>query len=326
MLEIINAQLRPNGEAFDHRFFDGGINVILGSNDSGKTNLCRFLTGLSSTASGEVLIDGESYSKISKRRPVSLVVQDFVNYPLWTVEENINSPLRAQGDLKKKQISARTYELGELLGLTDYLKKYPAELSGGQQQRVALGRALAKNARIMILDEPFVNLDFRLRESLRTELKSLASNLDTTIIYSTMDPKEALAIADDVLLIHDYSFIQCGIPLEVYSRPVSILAADLMSDPRVNVFRSQKTLIEPSQILAVRPEHLRPAESLNKSASLIFELKIEHFENVGGETFVQGMADGSEWVMKTDEKIPLKIGNSIEVGVPRTEILKFGSQ
>ena len=159
MLEIINAQLRPNGEAFDHRFFDGGINVILGSNDSGKTNLCRFLAGLSSTASGEVLIDGESYSKISKRRPVSLVVQDFVNYPLWTVEENINSPLRAQGDLKKEQISARTYELGELLGLTDYLKKYPAELSGGQQQRVALGRALAKDARIMILDEPFVNLD-----------------------------------------------------------------------------------------------------------------------------------------------------------------------
>ena len=99
-----------------------------------------------------------------------------------------------------------------------------------------------------------------------------------------------------------------------------------MSDPRVNVFRSQKTLIEPSQILAVRPEHLRPAESLNKAASLIFELKIEHFENVGGETFVQGMADGIEWVMKTDEKIPLKIGNSIEVGVPRTEILKFGSQ
>ena len=210
--------------------------------------------------------------------------------------------------------------------MTDYLKKYPAELSGGQQQRVALGRALAKNARIMILDEPFVNLDYKLRESLRTELRSLASNLDTTIIYSTMDPKEALAIADDVLLINDYSFIQSGIPLEVYSRPVSILAADLMSDPRVNVFRSQKTLIEPSQILAVRPEHLRPAESLNKSASLIFELKIEHFENVGGETFVQGMADGSEWVMKTDEKIPLKIGNSIEVGVPRTEILKFGSQ
>ena len=108
----------------------------------------------------------------------------------------------------------------------------------------------------MILDEPFVNLDYKLRESLRTELKSLASNLDTTIIYSTMDPKEALAIADDVLLINDYSFI----------------------------------------------------------------------ENVGSETFVQGMADGSEWVMKTDEKIPLKIGNSIEVGVPRTEILKFGSQ
>ena len=76
----------------------------------------------------------------------------------------------------------------------------------------------------------------------------------------------------------------------------------------------------------MRPEHLRPAKSLNKSASLIFELKIEHFENVGSETFVQGMADGSEWVMKTDEKIPLKIGNSIEVGVPRTEILKFGSQ
>ena len=147
MLEIINAQLSPNGEVFNHRFFDGGINVILGSNDSGKTNLCRFLTGLSSTVSGEVLIDSESYSKISKRRPVSLVVQDFVNYPLWTVEENINSPLRAQGNFTKTQISARTSELGELLGLTDYLKRYPAELSGGQQQRVALGRALAKNAK-----------------------------------------------------------------------------------------------------------------------------------------------------------------------------------
>ncbi len=324
MLEIINAALRPSRENSNHRFFEGGINVILGSNDSGKTNLCRFLTGLSSTVSGKILIDGQSYSKKSKSRPVSFVVQDFVNYPLWTVEENINSPLRAQGNFTKTQISARTYELGELLGLTNYLKRHPSELSGGQQQRVALGRALAKNAKIMVLDEPFVNLDYKLRESLRIEFKSLAANLDTTIVYSTMDPKEAFAIADDVLLIDDYSFIQSGSPLEVYSRPVSILAADLMSDPRVNVFRSKQTLIEPSQMLAVRPEHLRPAESLSKSDSLIFELRIEHLENAGSETFVQGRVDGNEWIMKTEEKITLRIGENIEVGAPKTEILKFG--
>ena len=178
----------------------------------------------------------------------------------------------------------------------------------------------------MVLDEPFVNLDYKLRESLRIELKSLAANLDTTIVYSTMDPKEAFAIADDVLLIDDYSFIQSGSPLEVYSRPVSILAADLMSDPRVNVFRSKQTLIEPSQMLAVRPEHLRPAESLSKPDSLIFELRIEHLENAGSETFVQGRVDGNEWIMKTEEKITLRIGENIEVGAPKTEILKFGLQ
>ena len=167
MLELADVRLTGSrSEGFDHTFAAGEIAVVLGANQAGKTDLCRLIAGLHTRARGEIRLDRMDLGGLKpQRRPVSMVYQAFVNYPNLTVAENIASPMRARR-MTATARRGRVNELAAMLQISELLQRLPHELSGGQQQRLAIARALAKEARVLLLDEPLVNLDFKLREAL----------------------------------------------------------------------------------------------------------------------------------------------------------------
>ena len=170
----------------------GAVTVLLGATQAGKTSLRRIMAGLDRPSSGHVRVDGADVTGVGVReRNVAMVYQQFINYPSMTVADNIASPLRLRGE---KGIEQRVLDIAQRLHIDGFLQRLPAELSGGQQQRVALARALAKGAPLMLLDEPLVNLDYKLREELREELTQLFASGDSTVIYATTEPGEALLL------------------------------------------------------------------------------------------------------------------------------------
>jgi glycerol transport system ATP-binding protein len=171
----------------------GEINVLLGPTLSGKTTLMRLIAGLDKPSEGRVIADGVDVTGVPVReRHLAMVYQQFINYPSMSVFENIASPLRIAGKLNEQQIRERVHAMAERLHISAYLERSPAALSGGQQQRCALARALIKEAGLLLLDEPLVNLDYKLREELRRELSDLFSTGSTTVVYATTEPLEAL--------------------------------------------------------------------------------------------------------------------------------------
>ena len=325
MLELEALRLTPGARAIDHRFAENAISVVLGANRSGKTLLCRCLAGLSAPAAGRMLLDGEDLeAAASGRRPVAIVNQAFVNYPAWTVADNLASPLIARGvsrsgkrGVSRSERRARVNDIATMLGLEPFLDRYPHELSGGQQQRVAIGRALAKDARVLVLDEPLVNLDYKLREALRDELRLLLVQERLTVIYTTTDPADAFSLATDVLLFADHSMLQAGTPLDVYQRPCSLAAAALMSEPTVNRVTRQ------GSVCAIRPEHVRLVPP-SVDAAEPFSLLVEEVETNGGHTFVHGSVEAEPWVVKLPGMVSLTIGVTLPVYVRRQDILLVG--
>jgi glycerol transport system ATP-binding protein len=211
----------------------GAVTVLLGATQSGKTSLMRIMAGLDAPTSGDVLVDGRSVVGVSVReRNVSMVYQQFINYPSLRVRDNIGSPLKLRGEHNAQQ---RVQELAEKLHIEMFLDRYPSELSGGQQQRVALARALAKGAPLMLLDEPLVNLDYKLREELRDELTALFAVGDSTVIYATTEPGEALLLGGYTAVLDAGELLQYGPTSEVFHAPASIRVARAFSDPPMNL-------------------------------------------------------------------------------------------
>ena len=209
------------------------VTVLLGATQAGKTTLMRVMAGLDAPAKGRVLADGVDVTGMPVReRNVAMVYQQFINYPSMTVAENIASPLKLR---KEKNIDARVNELAAKLHIEPFLQRLPAELSGGQQQRVALARALAKNAPLMLLDEPLVNLDYKLREELRDELSQLFASGQSTVVYATTEPTEALLLGGYTAVMDAGELLQYGPTAEVFHRPKSIRVARAFSDPPMNL-------------------------------------------------------------------------------------------
>jgi glycerol transport system ATP-binding protein len=217
----------------------GAVTVLLGATQAGKTSLMRVMAGLDVPTSGRVLVDGVNVVGVPVReRNVAMVYQQFINYPSMTVFDNIASPLKLRGD---KNIAQRVTALAEKLHIEMFLDRYPAELSGGQQQRVALARALAKGAPLMLLDEPLVNLDYKLREELRDELTALFAAGDSTVIYATTEPGEALLLGGYTAVLDAGELLQYGPTSEVFHAPCSIRVARAFSDPPMNLLGARRT-------------------------------------------------------------------------------------
>lgn len=318
-LAISKLQLAPESSPADDFSFDhGAINVVLGRNLSGKTPLCRFLCGLPTPATGEMMINGRQLHDPKERMiRAALVYQAFVNYPNWTVRDNIASPLKAVG-VPGREIEERVSRLAGKVRIEGLLNRKPDELSGGQQQRLAIARALAKDPELLVMDEPFVNIDYKLREELEDELRDLIAGTETCLIYTTSDPRDALSLADRLLLLQDSKVMQHGRPLDLYRNPSSLAAADLLSDPGVNLLRSNQ---------AVRPEHvhLEPGEGVE------LESTITGVETNGAETYVHAdvTPEGEitrEWVIKLRGMRQISPGEKKRLFVNQEDLLEFPAE
>ncbi|MDD5030055.1 MAG: ABC transporter ATP-binding protein, partial [Rhodoferax sp.] len=207
----------------------GAVTVLLGATQSGKTSLMRIMAGLDVPSSGDVQANGQSVVGVPvRKRNVAMVYQQFINYPSFTVRDNIASPLKLSG---AKNVDQQVQALAEKLHIDMFLDRYPAELSGGQQQRVALARALVKGAPLVLLDEPLVNLDYKLREELRDELSALFAEGHSTVIYATTEPGEALLLGGYTAVLDRGELLQYGPTAEVFHKPKSLRVARAFSDP-----------------------------------------------------------------------------------------------
>jgi len=224
----------------DLRPAPGAVTVLLGATQAGKTTLMRLMAGLDRPTEGQVKVDGQDVTGWPVRqRDVAMVYQQFINYPSMTVRDNIASPLKLRGKLDRAGIRDRVDQLARKLHIEMHLDKLPAQLSGGQQQRVALARALAKQAPLMLLDEPLVNLDYKLREELRDELTQLFAAGDSTVIYATTEPAEALMLGGYTAVMDAGELLQYGPTAEVFHRPASLRVARAFSDPPMNLLLAQ---------------------------------------------------------------------------------------
>ena len=326
MLELKTVVLKPGARPITHQFESGRISVVLGRNQSGKTLLTRVIAGLTAPVSGELLLDGETITATPPgARSVSLVYQAFVNYPNWTVFENLASPLRAQqrkrrrgkrGQVDDGAVHETVESLAAKLGLTELLARFPHSLSGGQQQRLAIGRALAKSARVLVMDEPLVNLDYKLREALQLELRSLLHEFGVSVVYTSSDPRDAFALGDELLLMADHGVIQTGTPLDIDRAPLTPAAVDLMSDPRANRWR------ESGALHLIRPEHL----FLEREAAddVAIEVAVLGSETNGSETFLHCSALGEEhWVARLDGLVEAREGERHTLYAPAANVRSF---
>ncbi len=217
----------------------GSFNVFLGRTLAGKTSLMRLIAGLDKPTSGCIKMNGADVTGMRvQQRNISMVYQQFINYPNLTVFDNIASPLRL-ANMDERTIKKRVQETAEMLHIEQFLPRLPLELSGGQQQRTAMARALVKDASIILFDEPLVNLDYKLREELRQELRELFKERNTIAIYATTEPNEALALGGTTTVLHEGRMLQHGPTADVYHRPTDILTAEMFSEPPINVVRGR---------------------------------------------------------------------------------------
>jgi multiple sugar transport system ATP-binding protein len=225
-------------DALNHLELDipeGSFFVLLGPSGAGKTTTLRVIAGLERPDMGSVFLNGIDATKASPaERDLAMVFQSYALYPKQTAAENIASPLRAR-KLPKSEIEAQVKRVSELLHIEELLNRNPAQMSGGQMQRVALGRALVRDPRAFLMDEPLTNLDLKLRVEMRTELTRIHRSLGRTFLYVTNDQVEAMSMADQVAVLREGTIQQVGSPTEIYDRPANRWVATFVGSPRMNL-------------------------------------------------------------------------------------------
>jgi glycerol transport system ATP-binding protein len=322
----------------------GSLNVLLGPTLAGKTSLMRLMAGLDRPSSGRLLLDGQDVTGVSvRKRSVAMVYQQFINYPSFTVYNNIASPLRRAG-FAGAELDGKVRQAAEALRIEGLLERLPAELSGGQQQRTALARALVKEAELLLLDEPLVNLDYKLREELRGELQEIFRRGRSIAVYATTEPLEALMLGGDTLVLDQGRGLQQGPTLEVYHRPASERVSQVFSDPPMNMIDGEageagegglvlggtirvplgghlSDLAPGRYRFGVRANHLFVAR--RGAQDLMVGATVELAEINGSETFIHVSHHGVYWVVQEEGVHRLDLGQPIEVFVDPRHLFVF---
>jgi glycerol transport system ATP-binding protein len=328
----------------DLSFETGSRNVLLGRTLAGKTSLLRIMAGLDRPTSGKLIIDDQDMTGVSvRKRSVAMVYQQFINYPSLSVYDNIASPLKISGK-SKKEIDRRVGEAAEMLHLESMLDRIPAELSGGQQQRTAIARALVKDAKLLLLDEPLVNLDYKLREELRVELQEIFRKRSAIVVYTTTEPSEALMLGGNIVILDKGQVLQTGNTSLVYQHPETLTAAQVFSDPPINALDSMVTnegavmgdgiqvpltghlagLSPGAYRFAFRSNHLwltRP-----KSGDIAISGKVELAEINGSETFIHVHHGKSTFVVQQEGIHPFSMGNPITVFISPKHLFVYDTE
>src|SRR5512140_3806983 len=222
-----------HGVSFD--IHDGEFMVLVGPSGCGKSTLLRMLAGLEEISGGTIAIDGRVVNDVeSKDRDIAMVFQSYALYPHMTVADNMAFSLKLR-KANAKVVTERVAQAAKILNLDPYLHRYPRELSGGQRQRVAMGRAIVRDPKVFLFDEPLSNLDAKLRVAMRGEIKALHQRLRTTTVYVTHDQVEAMTMADRIVVMHDGRIEQIGSPLHLYDHPDNLFVAQFIGSPAMNV-------------------------------------------------------------------------------------------
>jgi len=311
----------------------GTTNVLLGHTLAGKTSLLRLMAGLDRPTSGRILVDGKDVTGVSvRKRSVAMVYQQFVNYPSLTIYKNIASPLKMSG-MSKSEIDRKVRKTAAMLHIEDLLERLPSELSGGQQQRTAIARSLVKDADLLLLDEPLVNLDYKLREELRLELQDIFKQREAIVVYTTTEPAEALMLGGNIVVMDEGRILQTGPTPDVYHNPATLKVAQVFSDPPINYLngtvqadkaRLAKDIEIPldghlrsvppgNYIFGVRSNHLFLSKVAKEDAEI--RVKIELAEINGSETFIHVNHGDYRLVVQEDGIHPLRIGSEIAIYV-----------
>jgi glycerol transport system ATP-binding protein len=323
----------------------GTIQTLLGPIRAGKTSLMRIMAGLDRPSAGQILQDGVDVTRVDvRKRGVSMVYQQFINYPSFSVFDNIASPLVVAGRLSRAERTARVEDMAARLGLTPFLRRLPAELSGGQQQRVALARAMVTDSRLLLLDEPLVNLDYKLREDLRAEMKLLFRGSARIVVYATTEPQEALMLGGRTIVLREGRMLQEGGALEVYRAPATLEAARLISDPPMNFLPGSIAAGDGGRIIrlaggATLPpgpgfEHLPPGDytfglhaahlSLSGAADAAeLPVTIELAEISGSETLLHGRYRDTPVLLVEDGVHDVAIGTHLVFRFDRARLYAF---
>ncbi|TXC67351.1 ABC transporter ATP-binding protein [Piscinibacter aquaticus] len=320
----------------DLRLVPRAVTVLLGATQAGKTTLMRVMAGLDKPHAGRVLADGADVTGVPVReRNVAMVYQQFINYPSMTVADNIASPLKLRGE---GNIAQRVQELAAKLHIEPFLQRLPAELSGGQQQRVALARALAKKAPLMLLDEPLVNLDYKLREELREELTQLFAAGESTVVYATTEPTEALLLGGYTAVMDAGELLQYGPTAEVFRRPKSIRVARAFSDPPMNLMPASAASIGVTLAAGVNLSVPLPAAAggaltigvrasalrvQQRPGDVALPGTVELAEISGSDTFVHAATSVGEVVAQLTGVHQFELGSSITLYLHPAQVYVF---
>jgi multiple sugar transport system ATP-binding protein len=222
-------------QGIDIQIGDGEFVVLVGPSGCGKSTLLRTVAGLEALSTGSILIDGREVNDLpAKDRDIAMVFQSYALYPHMTVAENMGFSLRLR-HMDKKLVRERVGRAAEILNLSELLARKPSQLSGGQRQRVAMGRAIVRDPKVFLFDEPLSNLDAKLRVAMRSEIKALHQRLKTTVVYVTHDQVEAMTMADRIVVLNQGRIEQTGTPLELYDRPVNLFVAEFIGSPAMNL-------------------------------------------------------------------------------------------
>ena len=294
--------------------------VLVGASGCGKSTLLRMIAGLEDITSGEIFIGDKKVNDVQpKDRDIAFVFQSYALYPHMTVRENIAFGLKMR-KVDKSTIEKKVQEAAEILDLGEYLDRKPKQLSGGQRQRVALGRAIVRNPKVFLMDEPLSNLDAKLRVQMRSEIKKLHEKLQTTFIYVTHDQTEALTMGDRVVVLDKGHVQQAASPEEIYNNPSNTFVAGFVGSPQMNFIDSEclPNIERKNVIVGIRPEKMMSGGNIRLSAD------VEITELLGSEKIVYFNIGDKKCSAKIDADI--NIGKTIDLSINPDDIYYFDKE
>ncbi|MCM5556337.1 ABC transporter ATP-binding protein [Pleomorphomonas sp. JP5] len=320
----------------------GEFVVLVGPSGCGKSTLLRMIAGLEVISAGTISIEGKVVNQLEpKDRDIAMVFQNYALYPQMTVAQNMSFALEL-AKVDKATIKQKVDAAAAILGLEPLLDRKPAQLSGGQRQRVAMGRAIVRNPKVFLFDEPLSNLDAKLRVAMRAEIKSLHQRLGTTVVYVTHDQIEAMTMADKIVVLNAGRVEQIGTPLELYDRPINRFVAGFIGSPAMNFVRG--TLLPgqaglkvasgavmvigayPSELVGhevefgIRPEHIQVADGGDLQA------RVEVVEPTGSETHVVVDAYGEKLVALIRRRMPISVGDTLPIAFEEGQAHLFDAE
>ncbi|MBT2678054.1 sn-glycerol-3-phosphate ABC transporter ATP-binding protein UgpC [Bacillus sp. ISL-35] len=339
-------------EDFNLHIEDKEFIVFVGPSGCGKSTTLRMIAGLEEISKGDFYIDGKRVNDVPpKDRDIAMVFQNYALYPHMTVYDNMAFGLKLR-KFPKDEIDRRVKEAAKILGLEPYLDRKPKALSGGQRQRVALGRAIVRDAKVFLMDEPLSNLDAKLRVQMRAEIAKLHRRLDTTTIYVTHDQTEAMTMATRLVVMKDGIIQQVGAPKEVYENPENVFVGGFIGSPSMNFFTGKleegKFTINNSSIavpegkmkvlraqgyvgkdiiLGVRPEDLHDEPVfIDASQGSTVKATVEVSELTGAETMIYSQFEGQDFVARVDSRTDVTPGQVIELAFDMNKVHFFDAE